>query len=317
MLRRIYWNIVLIICFVSIFILGNQIVIHQFQVSSDKLLLEYHELYAIQDFKVSFLHFQNHLLEAENMDIDHIHIDSVLVELEIKKENCENLVTQTHLNEQWEDLLSQYQVVKEKLNNTNIKPAYAEIKSPIDEILSVLKNMILETNEEIIETEEKNKTIQKHGSITLLLTGILFIILIMLISLFTAKNITTPIREFLSTFDKLGKGEKKTRVNISSKNEFGKLANEFNSMFDKLDNTTVTLEYVRSIIDNIFGGLFVTDEEGYILSCNKIAMKLLGYKEQELVGKHISILFNWEGSTKDNVDLTFEKKRQNQSYPKN
>ncbi|MDZ7774240.1 MAG: HAMP domain-containing protein [Bacteroidales bacterium] len=88
-----------------------------------------------------------------------------------------------------------------------------------------------------------------------------------------ANNITSPLREFLATFKKLGDGNKDTRVTVKQNNEFGQMAREFNSMIDKLDKTTVSLDYFKTIIDNIYGALFVTDSYGYIKSCNRAAVR--------------------------------------------
>ena len=292
MIRRIYWTIAIIISFVSIIILINQLVINQFKISSDKILLEYNELYSLQDFKASLIYFQNHFLESDQIDDDLIHHDSLFNYLEIRKLNCERYVTKKHLDENWSDVLINFEKITFPLQNKDHSLNYQVIKEPSENILLIVDRMIEETFDEIIETEERNHIIQKHGSITVLVIGIISILLISLISLTTGRKITIPVRKFLNTFSRLSAGEKDARVDISRRDEFGKMAEEFNILFDKLNKTTVTLDYVRNVIDNIYGALFVTDIHGRISFCNMAAVKLLGTPESELVHKQVGSFFS-------------------------
>jgi PAS domain S-box-containing protein len=254
-------------------------------------MLEYTELYNLQEFKTAITQLQNYYLETENNDKGHVIRDSLMSYLSSVKNNCEEYVTSMHLNDQWNEILIHYDQIYLSLKSLNTG-TYENIKSPTDAIHHLLDRMIAETYHEVIDTVRKNQTIQKHGSLTQIITGILFVLLITIISFSTARRITVPIRAFLDTFYRIGSGKSNSRVQVKTKDEFGQLATKFNDLFDQLDKTTVTLEYVQKIIDNIHGVLFVTDEKGQILSCNKIATKLLGYNENELKGKRVSILFN-------------------------
>ncbi|MEN8248005.1 MAG: PAS domain S-box protein [Bacteroidota bacterium] len=291
MVKKINRTVILIIGFVTILIVGNQIVIRQYEISSDTLLLEYHEMHALQEFKFSLELLQNYCLDTKNQNIHLNKIDSLLANVDLMRINCEKYVTKRHLDLHWDKVLAPYN----KLASMSLEyipvSDYKNIKSYINEIQLVLDNMILETKEEIRETEDRNFTLQKHGTLTLLSVGILFIIIISILSAYAAKNISTPIQELLSTFKKLGAGGKNIRATIKSNDEFEQLASEFNSMIDQLENTTVTLEYVRNIIDSIYGALFVTDNNGVIISCNKTVTKLLGYEKSELINSSITRLF--------------------------
>jgi len=63
-------------------------------------------------------------------------------------------------------------------------------------------------------------------------------------------------------------------------------------MLDIIDRTTVSEVYLKSIIDNLFGALVVTDRQCNIRSINNATLKLLGYNETELIGKPLMFLFN-------------------------
>ncbi len=57
---------------------------------------------------------------------------------------------------------------------------------------------------------------------------------------------------------------------------------------------SVTLQKARDFLENIFqttdDGMFVTDSDGLILRANRSFVRLLGYEEQELAGRHFSSL---------------------------
>ena len=54
--------------------------------------------------------------------------------------------------------------------------------------------------------------------------------------------------------------------------------------------TTISKDYVDNIIGSMNDTLIVVDPDGKIRSVNRATCELLGYKEDELVGKDISLI---------------------------
>ncbi|MEW6558547.1 MAG: PAS domain S-box protein, partial [Elusimicrobiota bacterium] len=73
--------------------------------------------------------------------------------------------------------------------------------------------------------------------------------------------------------------------------ELGEFANSFNKMTENLSKVTVSKDYVDNIIKSMIDTLIVTDPNGNIRTVNKATEELLGYKEDELIGKPVRILF--------------------------
>ena len=290
MVKRINRTVRVIIALVLVLVIGNQITLWQYEKSSQHLLLEYHEMHALQEFKLSLKKFQTTYLESKEFNQSK-QLDSLFSRVQRARHNCEVYVTKKHLGENWQQILLHFETIQSSDFGIYTQRSYERLKAATESIQIGLDNMILETEEEIIETENRNNTLLRHSTLTLLTAGLAIVIIISILSISTARGITGPIKEFLATFKKLGSGDRTVRVNYSSGHEFGKLADEFNSLFDKLDKTTVTLAYFRNIIDSIYGALFVTDKTGRIQSYNKTVTKLLGFDESELVDKQITTLF--------------------------
>jgi diguanylate cyclase (GGDEF)-like protein/PAS domain S-box-containing protein len=69
--------------------------------------------------------------------------------------------------------------------------------------------------------------------------------------------------------------------------ELGELASVFNDMRDRLRSTTISRDYVDSILSGMNEAIIVTDTDGHIKRINRATTILLGYDENELSGVSI------------------------------
>ncbi len=81
---------------------------------------------------------------------------------------------------------------------------------------------------------------------------------------------------------------------VSRGDELGDLSKVFNDMREKLRNTTLSRNYVDSILSGMNEAIIVTDEAGQIKRVNSATTHLLGYDEDELRGTSIDFLVNTE-----------------------
>lgn len=111
------------------------------------------------------------------------------------------------------------------------------------------------------------------------------------IGLFIYKNISTPISKLRDSAIDVGKGNLKTKIEITSKDEIGELATAFNKMADDLQKSNDKIisdkDYIDNIVNSMNDSLIVTSLEGIILTVNTATCTLLDYKEEELIGDHI------------------------------
>ncbi len=74
--------------------------------------------------------------------------------------------------------------------------------------------------------------------------AIIFLVIGVIISIFFARSITNPILEIVKVMDKVGKGDLSQKVEISLRDEIGKLANAFNTMIQHLREKLMMSKYV-------------------------------------------------------------------------
>jgi len=105
---------------------------------------------------------------------------------------------------------------------------------------------------------------------------------------------TKPIGELTAGAATIGKGDLTYRIKAGSKDELGQLGRSFNKMAHDLQKITVSRDYVDSIIESMGGALTVVTSADTIEVVNQAALDLLGYEENELVGKSVGmILEEW------------------------
>lgn len=116
-----------------------------------------------------------------------------------------------------------------------------------------------------------------------------FIVIILLIVVFyNIFFVLRPIEKLEKAMEQVGQGLLETRVDINKRDEIGRLAESFNKMTEDLKDTTTSKNYLNNIVHSMNDALIVVLQNGAIKSANTSACTMLGYKELELTGEHIS-----------------------------
>ena len=106
--------------------------------------------------------------------------------------------------------------------------------------------------------------------------------------------IATPVRALSEGITEIANKNYSKRIYLDQKDEFGDLANTFNSMAQKLDeyehSNLAKIKFEKSRIETIINqmkdGIIGLDENKNILFLNAVAEKLLGLKELDIIGKY-------------------------------
>jgi diguanylate cyclase (GGDEF)-like protein/PAS domain S-box-containing protein len=104
-----------------------------------------------------------------------------------------------------------------------------------------------------------------------------------------ARRIERPISQLIKSADRIGQGDYTRPLSVARKDEIGELQLALERMRLKLRQTTITKNYLNIVLNSMNDAVLVTSPDGAIKGANDAARKLLGYSEEELIGK--SILF--------------------------
>jgi PAS domain S-box-containing protein len=130
----------------------------------------------------------------------------------------------------------------------------------------------------------------------------IFVFLALIEILLINKIVIKPIQKLAAGIHRVARGELADHVNIVSRDEIGELAASFNKMTDDLQKTTVSRDYVDSIIKNMMDSLIVLSPNGKIKTVNQAALDLLGYEKDELLNQPFEVIFKDESSGKSSFN---------------
>nr|WP_214460540.1 ATP-binding protein [Flavihumibacter fluvii] len=147
--------------------------------------------------------------------------------------------------------------------------------------------------------QRKNEIAANTSEDARLWLTLLFSVLVLIVFTFVVNFpsvISKPVRLLSEAIQEISNKNYKKRIYLEQKDEFGALANTFNTMAEKLDDyensnlAKITFEKKRieTIINQMRDGIIGLDANRNILFLNAIAGKMLGVQESALVGKYVA-----------------------------
>jgi PAS domain S-box-containing protein len=109
-----------------------------------------------------------------------------------------------------------------------------------------------------------------------------------------ANRIIEPLRQLTMTTARIAGGDLDTKVTVSSRDEVGLLAVEYNRMAQRIrqlrssdmGKLLVAQQTTEAAIDSLYDPVIVTDENGRVTKLNPAAQEIFG-SEQENTGRHV------------------------------
>jgi PAS domain S-box-containing protein len=151
-------------------------------------------------------------------------------------------------------------------------------------------DILLSSSSTLMNKYLNSNQITNSAASRIIIIVLLFIMFSLVVGgFYYVKEITKPIENLALTAKNITQGNfaLKAEVNQRTHDEIDNFANLFNNMINVLSETTVSRDYLNSILHKINEILVITDVDGKILIVNKAAIDLLEYKEKELIGEPI------------------------------
>src|SRR6185312_2994479 len=111
---------------------------------------------------------------------------------------------------------------------------------------------------------------------------------------FLANRIVEPLRQLTATTARMAGGDLEAKVTVTSRDEVGVLAAEYNRMAERirqlrtsdLGRLLVAQQTTEAAIDSLYDPVIVTDGEGCVTKLNPAAEEIFG-SEKENTGRHV------------------------------
>src|ERR1700733_529379 len=100
-----------------------------------------------------------------------------------------------------------------------------------------------------------------------------------------ARQLAGPIAALVKSADRLGQGDYTRPLAVVRHDELGDLQFALERMRQKLNETTITKNYLNTVLNSLSDAVLVTSPQGIVKSCNEATQRLLGYREADLVDK--------------------------------
>jgi len=141
---------------------------------------------------------------------------------------------------------------------------------------------------------------------SIFLITIIIMLLGVLAAYLIARSISDPIHKLHRGVELIGSGNLNYKVGIDSKDEIGQLSRAFDTMVRDLQKTTISRDYLDNIMGSMADGLIVVNPDARIATVNKATCELLGYKEEELIEKDVTLLFSEEEEEEEEEEVPFK-----------
>ena len=177
----------------------------------------------------------------------------------------------------------------ELLDNPADSSNYIQVRQSIQAVNDLNQQAIM----------RKNAVAKKTADDAMFWLSVIFVILGIITLTFVVNFpsvISAPIRALNEGIREIAGKNYRKRVFLKQNDEFGDLANAFNSMAEKLDeyesSNLAELRFEKSRIETIINqmkdGIIGLDVKKNVLFLNTVAENLLGLKETDIIGKYVS-----------------------------
>jgi diguanylate cyclase (GGDEF)-like protein/PAS domain S-box-containing protein len=101
------------------------------------------------------------------------------------------------------------------------------------------------------------------------------------------RKLELPIAALIKGADRIGQGDYTRPMDVRRRDELGELQQALERMRGRLRQSTVNKNYLHSVLNSMTDAVFVTSPDGVVKVANSAACKLLGYAEEEILGRGI------------------------------
>jgi PAS domain S-box-containing protein len=208
-------------------------------------------------------------------------------ELEVIESIRRDRDTYYHLADDFFSHVTAQQNAERDVYFSRLEPQFNKLRSECERLLQLNQRAML------TKSEAAAGVAQLWFYRTLLIAGVLVAAGIYL-AFFLANRIVEPLRQLTASTARIAGGDLDAKVAVSSRDEVGALAAEYNRMAERIrqlrssdkGKLMVAQQTTEAAIDSLYDPVIVTDGEGCVTKLNPAAEEIFG-SETDNAGKHI------------------------------
>jgi PAS domain S-box-containing protein len=232
-------------------------------------------------YQNEFYNWHQRAIEGVSETMDIRTLDSILANFNRYVDYSEEIQTQVQIGQNMSDLRS--------FHYKNIIPVLRKIESLCTQIIRVNRESIENARRQAEKMSDLAETI-------ILIFSALAVIFSILASFYFTNKIVKPIKRTINTVKKIGQGQLKQKIFISSNDEIAELGQEFNQMterlyeYEQLNIKQIITEKKKSeaIVSGMPVAILVTDNDLRLSLVNEPAQKLIHLSDNSWQGKKVS-----------------------------
>ena len=116
-----------------------------------------------------------------------------------------------------------------------------------------------------------------------------------------ARGIQSSTAALIRSADRVGQGDYTRQIEVRRSDIIGELEQALERMRSRLRQSTIHKNYLHNVLNSMTDAVFVTSPDGVVKVANSAACKLLGYSEEEILGR--SIIAILDERERDGFDL--------------
>ncbi|MFA5103435.1 MAG: PAS domain S-box protein [Candidatus Thermoplasmatota archaeon] len=205
----------------------------------------------------------------------------------------------------WEETIAEAEKeMRQKLDYGVIDfPAYVTSISNIDKKGRPILRALHSVENQLVHRAEKDMSIKstqalnaaKYAKRLLITITLGSLILTAVFGFFLSNHITTPLKQFAQGAETISRGDLSKRIHFSRRDELGILAEAFNHMTERLQNSINTLkeseEKYATLVEKANDGIVIIQDMKYLFVNRKFS-DITGYSSEELIGNDFFIILS-------------------------
>lgn len=228
---------------------------------------------------------RNMLLSLDDINAD---AEKAIITFDSNLNKQNRNVTEVGEDSVTRSLLKNFELLKRNSNDERLK---SQIRQDIFEIMKLNMAAIKQKSDIAKHTAET-------ANLWIAITGTFCFLIAFNLLVNLPNNIADPIKELTASIKEIANKNYSERVHFMNHNEFGDLAKSFNTMAQKLeeyhDSNLYKLLFekkrLETLINNMNDPIIGLDNQGVVLFVNDEALKIIGLKSEEVLGKTAATL---------------------------